>query len=190
MINYVINLDHRKDRWEDVIKELERVKIYATRFSGFNNGWKGCRDSHIAILNKSQDEVAVTIFEDDVLFIEDIEYVSEAILQLPKDWDCLYLGGSPQQPQERYSDNLFKANNVKVSHAILWHPRPDGAVDYILNHIWSIGKWDRYLAETIQPKFNCFMTFPMICSQRQSFSDTCRRSDASSILKNYQKYCV
>lgn len=175
---------------KQVAQDLKENNIYFQRFPAFDGGWKGCTQSHLTILEKSLSEVAFTIFEDDVMFIEDLDYVGEAIMQLPKDWDALYLGGSPQGPQERYSDNLFKVNNTKTSHAIIWHNRPNGAIEWILENKEHIGKWDRFLYEMVQPLFNCFMVCPMVCTQRETgTSDTCKRSDVSTIVDNYNKYC-
>ena len=111
-------------------------------------------------------------------------------MQLPSKWDCLYLGASPKEPQVRYSDNLFRLNNAHVTHAIIWHNRKDGAVDYILEHRNEINKIDDYFAKVIQPRFNCFVIYPMLCTQKQTKSDTCGRSDVSTIVNNYNRYCT
>jgi GR25 family glycosyltransferase involved in LPS biosynthesis len=137
-----------------------------------------------------KNDVAFQIFEDDVLFLDDYHtLVEKALMELPPDWDALFLGASPQENQERYSPHLFRLKNAKCTQAIIWHNRENGAVDWILSHRSDIGKIDRYYYETIFPKFNCFLIYPLLCTQTQFDSDTCGRSDVSTIQKNYNLYC-
>jgi GR25 family glycosyltransferase involved in LPS biosynthesis len=192
--SYCINRDDRPERWADVQKEFNRIGMTAVfRFPAVitSPGWHGCRESHLAILEMNKYEDGVIIFEDDVVFLRDaVSSMVDALNQLiVETTDCLYLGASPKEPQERYSKNLFKLNNAHTTHAIFWHNRKGGAVEYILEHKQDIGKWDDFLANVIQPKFNCFVTYPMIATQRQYLSDTCRRSDVSTILTNHTLYC-
>ena len=186
---FVINLDRRPDRWVTVSKHLAEQGIAVTRFPAIDGGWKGCRDSHLAVMEKCKDKDVFMILEDDVLFVQPTGIINIADTQLPEDWDCLYLGASPKEPQERYSENLYRIKNSHVTHAIIWNNRPDGAVDYILRHRAEIEKIDDYFVKEIQPIFNCFLTRPLVCIQTQTQSDTCKRSDVSTIGKNYQKYC-
>jgi len=189
MKSYVINLDRRPERWYVVREHLHDMGISVVRFSGIEGGWRGCRDSHLAVLSMAKDEEMFAIYEDDVEFVGQMTDVCYCLSQLPKEWDCLYLGGSPQEPQLKYSDNLYKANNVICAHAIMWHNRRGGAVEYILAHRNEIQKIDVFLAKAIQPFFNCFLAYPMITIQRvTNTSDTCKRSDVSTIIKNYDKY--
>lgn len=110
--------------------------------------------------------------------------------QLPLDWDCLYLGASPQEPQERYSENLFRIKNSWCMHAILWHNREGGAIEYLLANKDRINKIDVFMAQEVMPKFNCFLIAPMVATQRETgTSDTCAKSDVSTIKTNYDKYC-
>jgi hypothetical protein len=198
MITYVINREDRPERLRDVREELARVGLNAHLFPAITNhrGWVGCRESHFAVMEKCINESVILILEDDVVFLGDKDVVNFALLTsfmqmpMPWSWDALYLGGSPQRIQESYSDNLYRAKNVKTSHAILWNNRVGGAVEYILSHKSEILKWDVFLALTIQPMFNCFLCRPLIATQRQySYSDTCKRSDSSSIERNYNNFC-
>jgi len=188
----IINLNRRVDRWYVVREHVHDIGLLgAVRFTAFDEkpGWKGCAKSHIAIMEQWKDEDMFLILEDDVEFLEDISYVDIALSQLPKDWDALFLGASPQEPHKRYSDNLFKLKNAFCTHAIIWHPREDGAVGYILSHRKDIGKIDIYFRDVIFPNFNCFLTWPLLATQRQTQSDCCSRSDLGTIVKNYNRYC-
>lgn len=195
METYVINRVDRQDRLHEIRIELENQDMNAHLFPAIIDkiGYKGCRDSHLAIMEKCRNETMFCIYEDDAEFLQP-KSMTELVLkgameQLSSDWDALYLGASPQEPQERYSTNLFRLRNTKCTHAIIWHNRPNGALQYILEHKHDIGKIDRYLYEVIMPKFQIYATFPMLCTQKQSKSDIAKRSDCSTILKNYNKYC-
>ena len=188
----VINLDRRPDRWVIVREQLHDLDFHVTRFTGIDNGWRGCGASHLQLLQEGLDHKFLTIFEDDILFLwtHPIPMIIICMEDLPPDWDCMYLGASPKEPQVRYSDNLFRLKNAHTTHGIIWHNREGGAVEYILSHKKDIGKIDNYMATVIQPKFNCFVTAPMLATQRQTQSDTCKRADTSTIIKNYNRYCI
>jgi len=186
---HVINLDRRKDRWDVVSKHLTEQRIDFVRFPAIDNKWMGCRDSHLAIMEQCKNDDQFLILEDDVEFLHTNNLLLLSLFQLPSDWDALYFGASPKEPQKWYSDNLFKLKTAHVTHAILWHNRKGGAVEYILSHREEIKKIDDYIATVIQPKFNCFVTFPMLATQRQTKSDTCQNVNVSTILTNYNKFC-
>jgi GR25 family glycosyltransferase involved in LPS biosynthesis len=195
MKSYVINLNRRPDRWVVVREELNSHGFNLTRFSAIDTkpGWRGCAASHLAIMEECKNEVAFFVWEDDVQFIYDKEttnlVLNKALQQIPSDWDCLFLGASPQEPQERYSDNLFRLKNAFCTHSILWHNREGGAMEYILKNRDKINKIDVFFSQEIFPIFNCYLVFPLLCSQHQTQSDCCKVSDLSTIAKNYAKYC-
>ena len=200
-MNYCINRDDRPERWADVQKEFDRIGMPAKRVSAvistpYKRGWEGCRDSHIkTLIDIDMSGEMGLVFEDDVVFLcekEDFwDNFSKAVNELPHDWDALYLGASPQEPQERYSPHLYRLSRAWTTHAILWNHK-GLTINTIItdsnNH--KIGKWDVYLSDVIMPGYNIFVTSPMLCTQRQYQSDTCTRSDVSTILKNYQRFCV
>jgi GR25 family glycosyltransferase involved in LPS biosynthesis len=195
MKNYVINLDRRADRWVVVREELNSYGFSLTRFPSIDTkpGWRGCASSHLSIMEQAKNEVAYITWEDDVQFLYDKDttdfILNKALQQIPSDWDALFLGASPQEPQERYSDNLFRLKNAFCTHAILWHNRPNGATEYILRNKDRIEKIDVFLSQEIFPIFNCYLVYPLLISQHQTQSDCCTRSDLSTIAKNYAKYC-
>ena len=196
MVTYLINRVDRQDRLHDVRIELENQAMNAHLFPAIVDkiGWRGCRDSHLAIMEKCKNQRIYLVLEDDAEFLFDREattrILADAMEELPSDWDALYLGASPQEPQERYSDTLFRLKNAKTTHSIIWHNRDHGALEYIWNHRADIGKIDRYLYEVIQSKFNCFAVSPMLITQKQTASNVSKRSDCGSILRNFNKYCI
>jgi GR25 family glycosyltransferase involved in LPS biosynthesis len=188
---------HRHDRPERLQDLVEHLRIIGwDSFSVFDAiidkpGWKGCRDSHLAVMEDYKDEVMFLVLEDDVRFVENTSEIVSSLFQLPQDWDCLFLGVNPQEPQKRYSKNLFKLSKSFCTHSIIWHPRKGGAVEYILEHKAEIEKIDVFFCEKIFPNFNCFLTEPLVCVQSSKYnSDTCKKSDVGQISKNYSKYCL
>lgn len=174
--------------------ELEKVGISVTRFPAIDTkpGWKGCRDSHLQVMETCRNEVAFMILEDDVKFLHNdpLAVIDDALWELPHEWDCLFLGASPQEPQEIYSKHLYRLKNALTTHAIIWHTRYGGAVEHILSHKDHINKIDIFLKDVIFPEFNCFLIRPLLVTQVQFQSDTCQRSDVSTIEANYLKYCL
>ena len=164
---FVINRDDRPERWVDVQKELIQYGIKPTRFFAeiTTPGWVGCRESHLSLLEQNKDEEHLLVFEDDVVFLQDpVFLMGQAFLELPSDWDCVYFGASPKEPQEKYSEHLFRLKNAHTTHAIMWNMKGE-AVPYVLKHRDEIRKWDDYLASVIQPRFNYFVVFPMVATR-------------------------
>jgi len=185
---------NRQDRPERLRKSQEQFAKYGMEVEVFPaitepRGWRGCRDSHLAVLEKYKDEELLLVFEDDVLFLGEItKPLNQVINELPVTWDIIYLGISPQEIYKQYSMHSFRVKKGYCAHAVLYHNKPDSAVEYILKNRDSILKYDVFLSERVHPLFNCFVIYPILCLQRQEKSDTCLRSDASSIMRNYQKY--
>lgn len=195
MKSVIINREDRPKRLMDCKVQFVYWNIKADVFKAITtpNGWRGCRDSHLAVLDKYRDEEKLLVLEDDFFFLKNPKIpILNALRELDgyynAHWDMLYLGISPTQIYERFSKHLFKVNGGVTTHAIIWNNRKDGVVDFILNHKNDIPKWDVYLSTIIHRMFNCFVIYPILCTQRQEQSDTCRRSDASSIIRNYNKY--
>ena len=188
-----INLPERKDRLKHFKFEFDKIgfcsefiHIEAIKHS---IGYVGCTLTYLSIFNQFKNEELLLIFEDDVLFMNNFnENFIKAYSQLPNNWDILYLGGNPQQPQERYSDNLFKAKNVFTTHAIIYNNQRE-IFQYILNERRYINKVDVFFAKDIQENFNCFLAYPLLATQWENPSDICKNSDYSMIEKNYNKYC-
>lgn len=115
---YCINLDRRKDRWEDVQKEFAMWDIKVKRVSAIEGkslpihenqlisaNEMGCTKSHLSILQEMVDKKykQVLIFEDDIIFLRDPHAEVKAIAgYLPENWDMLYLSGNQVRPVIKY----------------------------------------------------------------------------------------
>ncbi len=99
---FVINLDHREDRWAEVSAELKRVDIANyERMSAlkFSPGYIGCSLSHIIALGRAFEQKlhAVMICEDDVVFVADVIYIKSCIDEFfESDAEILCLGNNSQ----------------------------------------------------------------------------------------------
>lgn len=140
---YCINLEHRKDRWNNCLSQFENLGILnkVTRKEGITcihpslsrkqNAQVGCALSHYNIFKEAQEENVskILILEDDFLFIKSPQEIQEEIAksteELPSDWDAYYLGGFLVKgydfpPVEIYSKNLIKINTCFCTHAIAY----------------------------------------------------------------------
>lgn len=118
--------------------------------------------------------------EDDVVF-RDLSLLPAALLQLPEDWDIVYLGanlvlwnnGEPWP--ERYSRHLFRLKCAWTTHAIAYRKK---CVRALLEKQpeFSTAMFDNYLSTRL-PELNAFIVAPMVAYQRPRFSSIWGRVD-------------
>ena len=189
MNTYCINLKNRRNKWIKVQKETAKLNLEPIRFEAvFNtNGHLGCMMSHTGLLENIIHYDGDTVFlviEDDIKVVGTRKDMDTAIEQLPDDWDMLYLGAHVREPLVRFSDNLFRIKSSMANHAIMYNNQ-NGVVDYILEHHYI--PIDNFYAEKVQERFNCFITYPLICTQAPGYSDTTRWwSDYTFIEEDYK----
>ena len=193
---YCINLDRRTDRWQNVIKEFDKIglkgKVERVSAVEATPGIKGCTLSHYNIIKQAKENKykSILIFEDDVEFIRVGEFeatINNALLQLQNlgiDYDMFYLGGNVKGTQnKKVSNNLVKLNNVKTTHAYIVTEK---MYNTILNIFDSRGihkspSWDgsdsnrlnidfRY-ATDLAPYYNVYGVWPMLAKQAAGISD-------------------
>lgn len=179
MKTYVINLEHRKDRIEEISVPFDWERFPATDGSIFDfesskrmRGHLGCWDSHKRLIGQIQGENngITLILEDDCLFVrQDLEtYLAE----LPEDWDLLYLGGINQDAPEQYSEHLDFAKNILQTHAYIVRDKfIPTLLNTLTNHRWKV---DIVFSEAIK-RGNCFICNPPMVIQRESYSDITHR---------------
>jgi len=168
----VINLFERSDRMEQF--KQNNLPFKYSRFNAIRSdpGWLGCTQSHLMALRESI--APVMILEDDCLFLESWDVVLQAIRQLPRNWDALWLGGTLMKAQKRYSENLFHADEILCAHAIIF--KTNRIIDYVIHNFDSYQTdmrktIDVFYAYDVQQKFNCFITYPLVATQRSGYSD-------------------
>lgn len=182
---YCINLKSRPERW--VQFKSQSLPFEVERFEAIKDapGWKGCARSYIEVMKLI--EGLTIVMEDDCLFLKHWQHIDKIMEQLPDSWDCLYLGATLNEPLEKYSTNLYRIKRGWTTHAIIY--KDDTIPKFIVKNVANIRKIDVYLAEIVQSKFNCFITYPLMATQRPGYSDIIRREqDYAVIHERYKMY--
>lgn len=171
----VLNQKERTDRWSLLEDELKRVGIstYEQFYSvPADQPYKSFCISQWAMLNKflESDGNYLLTLEDDVLF-KNVDHFGEAMLQLPYNWDILYLGANIRGRRPDYhSMNLRKIHIAYTTHAIAYSRK---MVVYIVNSYnpYNFEMYDSWLSDNVLGKYNCYVVNPMVAFQRPVFSD-------------------
>jgi len=197
---FCINLDKRKDRWGLAQKEFEKINILdrVKRFPAIErkDGRLGCIKSHLEILKyaKKNNLNNVLIFEDDVMFLNDVNGVLDNVVkQLPVDWNLLYLGANLHSPLTNISDNLVLLNNGFSTHAISYNKN---VYDIFIKKYNTMNELilqsdilDVWLASIIQNRGNSYLVKPLLATQRNDFSDIVKSDvNYSFIEERYKKF--
>jgi GR25 family glycosyltransferase involved in LPS biosynthesis len=117
-----INLEHRQDRHNHVIKQLESLNINGTRLNAvkLKNGALGCTISHIKCLELAKDNNwdQVFICEDDILFTNPTLLLNNIeIFHKNNDinWDVLIIGGNNCPPYTTITDYCIKVSSCQTT---------------------------------------------------------------------------
>jgi len=125
------------------------------------------------------------VLEDDFKIIVNnpIDLTIRAYNQLPLDWDMFYLGATLYDQLEKYSDNLLRIKSGVATHCFFYNNQ-NGVMDYILkNH--NRDKFSPFLAHDVQHKFKCFISYPMIATQRAGRSDILKKRVSYKLIEEY-----
>ena len=187
MRKYCLTLKERPDKESYVRSEFERVGIKNVEFVyGVKtpNGRDGCRMGHLSIMNRASKESMFAVFEDDAKFLYPISDIRKAMLELPDDWDGLWLGSTLTQDLDRYSEHLYRLKKGWCTHAMIFNNQ-HGIADYILNHADKAFKIDVFYADVIQEEFNCYITYPMMVTQQEGYSDIIRKHQTYQVITDW-----
>ncbi len=185
---FVINLEERTDRLTDFYSQslpfpVKRFPAYKETHGGY-----GCVKSHVGLL-RIPHKLPFIVFEDDALLVQDWSIVEMAMEQLPDNWDVLFLGATLLKPIRRYSKNLFYLHSAWCTQAIIYGSTR--VMEDICTNALSSGKAiDVFFRYHIFPKYNCFITDPLVAVQKGYISDITGRMSAVSniVLANFEKF--
>lgn len=196
---FCLNLDkNEQTRWPLVKAEFDRVRINVQRINcveSLENRFISFNQSHYNTVAKGYATgLPFAIFEDDVLF-DEWRHIEQAGMELPEDWDLLYLGGNflgNWTMPYRYSPHLCVLPNAWQSHAIIYSI--NGAKFVLDNFNADIitaenPVYDEWLRVNTMPRLKTFIISPMICHQRPVHSDVWQTfADYTSVHIDGNKY--
>ncbi len=118
-----INLEHRKDRKEQILNELKKMGINENKIYRLNavhekyNGHIGCAKSHINLINyaKKNNYKNILVFEDDFVFTnnkkEVLERLNKFLRQNKGKWDVVQLTSHYKTFRENDEENHVRLVN-------------------------------------------------------------------------------
>jgi len=169
----VIGLKARADRWQRCKEVLSKAGVknvtHWVTEQNYEDTYKGYMTDFLNMLRHFQGE-PLMFFEDDFELVDGWEDVlREALKELPKTFDILYLGANLQETVTRADKHLVRVNGAWLMHATLLSKKfiDDILIHYPPSNIKIIDEWYRKIAKTRE----FFMTFPMISYQRKDYSD-------------------
>jgi len=173
---YCINLPHRVDRRMEMQEELDKAGIPFTFFEATkdDNGVKGLVETMKRLFRHCLDkrQSNVVILEDDAKFlVEDpVAFLKEVLPQLPKDYQLFHLGLNLLAPPKRISANILKIVDCYSTHAIAYSA---GAMQICLERLEEVPvqPYDIFVRAEMLCRGASYCTFPMLATQRESFSD-------------------
>ncbi len=189
---YVINLAHRKDRWEKIVKTYTDPEINLIRVEAIKHdkGWIGCLKSHISCvkLAKEKNLKNIMVIEDDCIPLKNIEdfksryKIVKKYLDENDDWD-IYLGGTVSIQNGSYSKIIKYESEIFVefsrayaTHMICYNSR---CFDFILNN-----EIKKPIDEFWFGKLVCLVSVPFFVKQDPGFSDIIRKNKSDDIRTN------
>lgn len=181
-----INLEHRKDRNESVLKELSKINI--SKFQRFNavkteNGAIGCSLSHIKCLEIAikNDYDYIMICEDDIEILDPQLFIKNVnkFLNSKIEWDIVLIAGNNMIPYNFVNDYCIKIYNCltttgyivkKKYYTTLLNNYKEGLRNLMRDQTNPSFKIDKYW-QILQNKDNWYMLIPPTIIQKEDYSD-------------------
>lgn len=187
-----INLDSRKDRKKQILKEINDLKIPKEKIHRIQacysslNGHYGCSLSHLAAIDLAikKNWEKVLILEDDCVFSKknEIDSFLTFFFKKIKKWDVLFLGAKVYKTQETELKDINKVIKATYSHCYLVNKNYLSILANIFFQSSELLKDKPFLFYTnyaidrlwlpLQIKDNWFISSSLFAKQRASYSDT------------------
>lgn len=185
-----MNLDRRPERWARMKERFAKHKITdVVRFSAVDGehmsippGWQasagayGCLQSNLSIIQMAREArwPAVLIFDDDVVFDEDLDTkFPEFMAQLPMDWDMAFFGCMHRSEPVQVSDNVLKLRYSTSTYAY-------AVRDTVYSAFLELQSVTRQPVDVtnrlLQERYNCYCSFPNLAWVESGHSDTYGRA--------------
>jgi GR25 family glycosyltransferase involved in LPS biosynthesis len=185
---YCINLESRKDRWEQSLIEFKEHNLITDRYNAIDGkivnslgrlsrGEHGCLLSHLNVIKDAKENnlSKILVLEDDVEFSENMTQKFFTYIEELDDWDIIYFGAyhSLNNPYNPYPLLQITDHFYKTIHSVAAHCYAVNSTVYdaLIEEISKKSKpLDDHHTE-IQKKFKCFVIRPHLAWQKPSFSD-------------------
>lgn len=167
MIANVINLDHRKDKWQLVYNELS-PHFNINRISAIKHdwGWLGLWYTFKKLFQECESDVL--IFEDDATFKGNYSDFINCLNDLPDGWDMLMLGANIKDSRiDRISPRLVRTYGSWTTHAIIYSHRFAKEMAELDLDI----PIDEHFRTKVHPKGNSYICVPFLSFQTPNQSD-------------------
>ncbi len=203
---YIINLEHRTDRKDSIIKQLEKEGITNYEFVNAVNGndstilklfkkirkngskigttgHLGCLLSHRKVLLKAKEDNVnqFMILEDDVIlkdgFMDRLNSIS-----LP-DWECIYLS-APLEEKKLFFNGWAKHSKYCTTHAMIIKA---SIIDYLLDLLKDCDDYiDRIYSHTLQKHKKTYLLDDIVLTSDANDTNTSRKNKKFLyMIKNY-----
>jgi GR25 family glycosyltransferase involved in LPS biosynthesis len=208
---YIINLPHREDRMNNIIKEGFKINYYnvytlieGIRFPNLHyiSGRAGCSAAHVKAITQAYERGLENflLLEDDCYFKDErLPSIFYAIKDLNTvNWDICYFGARIKSKMIDFSNGLYRINNWGCNHCVLYNRKvmkylidlcPPWNADYDIWVDWLMAGNECF--DVWQPKvlgqnadFYCFHSKELVAFQLPNFSDINQKeADGVNILE-------
>ncbi len=188
---YYINLEHRTDRNNHMIKQFKQLNWNATRIPAIKtpNGAIGCTLSHIKCLqiaiNLNLDYIV--ILEDDICFLNPSLFIQQLqkTLDTLTNWDVILFAGNNANTYTVINDSCVKIKNTQTTTGYMVNKhyfqilldnikeglsqlikQPHLHVRYAIDKYWFL----------LQEKDSWYFVTPLTVTQMESYSDIEKRN--------------
>lgn len=186
---FCVNLERRSDRWDECLSEFDKYGITnVDRFIAVDGTTLPQKKSgfvtpsrlalvltNVKILEEAIQENydSILILEDDIEFTDEINNISEYFKFLPEDWDMLYFGGNHNQhtgvtPPKIINEKVCKLHHTFSTHCVAINKK---SFNTILERLKKYDNALDVIYSELQKSLNVYSFYPLIATQRVSFSD-------------------
>jgi len=186
---YCINLERRSDRWEECLNEFKKyeltgidrfIAVDGKKLNQTSSGFM--TPSRLALVktnvNILEDAIknnynSILILEDDVEFTDQVKNMESFFKSLPEDWDMLYFGGNHNTHMGKKPPNLVNDKVCKLHYTFSTHCVAINKKSFVevLNRIKKYDNALDVIYVELQKSLNVYSFYPLIATQRVSFSD-------------------
>jgi len=186
---FCINLERRGDRWEESIQEFKKYKLNnveryiavdANNLTKEEISFIGSSRTALIMSNVNIIETAIKenlnsilILEDDIEFTDELNNISEYFKYLPDDWDMIYFGGNHNSHMGITKPKIINEKICKLHHTYSTHcvGINKKAFNKILERIKKFDNALDVIYVDLQKSLNVYSFYPVIATQRVSYSD-------------------